>query len=71
MRSVYLVSGSQDVRCTVIGRSIREVADFVAQKLSTIDRVQSTATHFVLRTYKRDGDTFLEPEADYWLPVAP
>ncbi len=71
VRSVYLVSGTQDVRCTVIGRSIREVADFVAQKLSTIDRVQSTATHFVLRTYKRDGDEFLEPEADHRLPVAP
>jgi DNA-binding Lrp family transcriptional regulator len=71
VRSVYLVSGTQDVRCTVIGRSIREVADFVAQKLSTIDRVQSTATHFVLRTYKRDGDAFLEPEADHRLPVAP
>jgi DNA-binding Lrp family transcriptional regulator len=71
VRSVYLVSGTQDLRCTVIGRGIREVADFVAQKLSTIDRVQSTATHFVLRTYKRDGDAFLEPEADHRLPVAP
>ncbi len=65
------MSGTQDVRCTVLGRSIREVADFVAQKLSTIDRVQATATHFVLRTYKRDGDAFLEPEADHRLPVAP
>jgi DNA-binding Lrp family transcriptional regulator len=71
VRSVYLVSGSQDIRCTVIGRSIREVADFVAQKLSTIDRVQATATHFVLKTYKRDGDAFLEPEADHRLPIAP
>lgn len=71
VRSVYLVSGSQDLRCTVTGRSIRAVSDFVSQKLSTIDRVRSTATHFVLKTYKRDGDAFDEPDADHRLPVTP
>lgn len=71
VRSVYLVSGSQDLRCTVTGRSIRAVSDFVSRKLSTIDRVRASATHFVLKTYKRDGDTFIEPEADHRLPVAP
>lgn len=71
VRSVYLVSGSQDLRCTVTGRSIRAVSDFVSQKLSTIDRVRATATHFVLKTYKRDGDTFSEPEPDHRLPVTP
>jgi DNA-binding Lrp family transcriptional regulator len=71
VRSVYLVSGTHDLRCTVIARTIRAVSDFVAQKLSTIDRVQSTATHFVLKTYKRDGDAFTEPEADHRLPVTP
>ena len=39
------------------------MSDFVSQKLSTIDRVQSTATHFVLKTYKRDGDAFLRAGA--------
>lgn len=71
VRSVYLVSGMQDLRCTIIGRNIHEVADFVTQKLSTIDRVKSTTTHFVLKTYKRDGDAFTEPEADHRLPVTP
>jgi DNA-binding Lrp family transcriptional regulator len=71
VRSVYLVSGTHDLRCTVIARTIRAVSDFVAQKLSTIDRVQSTATHFVLKTYKRDGDAFTTPEADHRLPVTP
>ncbi|MDN5748510.1 MAG: Lrp/AsnC family transcriptional regulator [Pseudonocardia sp.] len=71
VRSVYLVSGSQDLRCTVEGRSIRAVSDFVSQKLSTIDRVRATATHFVLKTYKRDGDAFTTPEADHRLPVTP
>jgi DNA-binding Lrp family transcriptional regulator len=71
VRSVYLVSGTHDLRCTVIARTIRAVSDFVAQKLSTIDRVQSTATHFVLKTYKRDGDAFTPQEADHRLPVTP
>lgn len=71
VRSVYLVSGTHDLRCTVIGDNLREVSEFVAQKLSTLDRVQSTATHFVLKTYKRDGDAFVEPEPDHRLPVMP
>jgi DNA-binding Lrp family transcriptional regulator len=71
VRSVYLVSGSHDLRCTVTGRTIRAVSDFVSQKLSTIERVQGTATHFVLKTYKRDGDAFTRPEPDHRLPVTP
>jgi DNA-binding Lrp family transcriptional regulator len=71
VRSVYLVSGSHDLRCTVTGRTIRAVSDFVSQKLSTIERVQATDTHFVLKTYKRDGDAFTEPDPDHRLPVTP
>jgi DNA-binding Lrp family transcriptional regulator len=71
VRSVYLVSGSQDLRCTVTGSTLRALSDFVARKLSTIDRVHSTATYFVLKTYKRDGDAFIEPEIDHRLPVVP
>jgi DNA-binding Lrp family transcriptional regulator len=71
VRSVYLVSGSHDLRCTVMGRTIRAVSDFISQKLSTIDRVQGTATHFVLKTYKRDGDAFTPPDRDHRLPVTP
>ena len=71
VHSVYLVSGSQDLRCVVEGRSIREIADFVAQKLSTIDRVTSTTTHFLLKKYKEDGDIFAETEPDHRLMVSP
>jgi DNA-binding Lrp family transcriptional regulator len=71
VRSVYLVSGGHDLRCTVTGRNIRAVSDFVSQKLSTLDRVRSTATHFVLKTYKRDGDAFTEADPDHRLPVTP
>ena len=71
VRSVYLVSGGHDLRCTVTGRSIRAVSDFVSQKLSTIERVRATATHFVLKAYKRDGVVFAEPEPDHRLRVTP
>ena len=71
VRSVYLVSGGHDLRCTVTGRSIRAVSDFVSRKLSTIDRVQSTATHFVLKAYKRAGVAFVDAEPDHRLPVTP
>ncbi|MEV1290609.1 Lrp/AsnC family transcriptional regulator [Pseudonocardia sp. NPDC049635] len=71
VRDCYLVSGGHDLRCTVVGPDIRAISDFVSQKLSTIDRVRSTATHFVLATHKRDGDSFAEPEADHRLPVTP
>jgi DNA-binding Lrp family transcriptional regulator len=71
VRSVYLVSGGHDLRCTVTGDGLRAVSDFVAQKLSTIDRVQATATHFVLKAYKRGGVAFVDTEPDHRLPVTP
>jgi len=71
VHSVYLVSGTQDLRCVIEGRTMREIADFVAQKLSTIDRVTSTSTHFLLKKYKDDGDIFADGETDHRLMVAP
>ena len=71
VRSVYLVSGAQDLRCVISGASMREIADFVAQKLSTIDRVTATSTHFLLKKYKDDGEIFAESEADHRLMVTP
>lgn len=71
VRSVYLVSGGHDLRITVTGSDIRSISDFVSQKLSTIDRVRATATHFVLKTYKRDGEAFVAAEGDHRLAVTP
>jgi DNA-binding Lrp family transcriptional regulator len=71
VRSVCLVSGGQDLRCEVTGASMAEIADFVATKLATIDRVRSTATHFVMKTYKTDGELFLPAEEDHRLKIAP
>ena len=52
VESVYLMSGVYDLNVVVKGRTLQEVANFVAKELSTIDSVTSTATHFVLRRYK-------------------
>ena len=55
VRSVYLMSGSYDLSVTIQGKSMKEVALFVAEKLAPMESVVSTATHFVLRKYKDDG----------------
>lgn len=55
VRSCYLVSGGYDLLVVVEGRTLREVASFVSEKLSTIEAVQSTATRFRLKTYKENG----------------
>lgn len=71
VRSVHLVSGGHDLQVVVEGPSMKEVALFVAEKLATIDRVQSTATHFLLRRYKEDGEVLVEAEEDRRLAVSP
>ena len=55
VESLYLMSGGFDLAVFIRGKTMREVAFFVAEKLATIDDVVSTATHFVLRKYK-DND---------------
>jgi DNA-binding Lrp family transcriptional regulator len=55
--TVYLVSGTYDLLVIVEGKSNRDIADFVSQKLSHIDGVQETVTQFVLKKYKEDGET--------------
>lgn len=70
VRSVYLMSGGFDLMVLVDGISMREVAFFVAEKLSTIDGVLSTATHFVLKKYKDNGIVF-DDETDERLVVSP
>ena len=53
--SVYLMSGAYDLMVTVKASNMKKLALFVAEKLSTIEHVLSTATHFVLKKYKQDG----------------
>ncbi len=56
-RSVYLVSGTYDLAVLVMGKTMHQIADFVAQKLAPIEGVQGTVTHFLLRRYKEDGES--------------
>jgi DNA-binding Lrp family transcriptional regulator len=69
--SVNLVSGGYDLQVTVKGPTMKDVALFVAEKLATVDRVNSTTTHFLLRRYKEDGDVLVEQEEDRRLAVTP
>lgn len=62
VESVSLISGAYDLAVTVSGSSLKTIAMFVAQRLSTIDGVLSTATHFVLKRYKVNG-IFIEEDA--------
>ncbi len=70
VRSVRLLSGNYDISLTVRGKSMKDVAFFVAEKIATLDQVQSTSTHFVLKTYKEDGVILHEPETIQRLPVS-
>jgi DNA-binding Lrp family transcriptional regulator len=62
--SVFLMSGTYDFMVIVNGRSMKEVSTFVFDKLSTIDYIQSTATHFVLKKYKDHGILMVDRPAD-------
>lgn len=69
--AVYLMSGAYDLMLEVQAESLRTLANFVSQKLATIDSVLSTATHFVLKKYKVDGVILEEEHADQRLAVTP
>lgn len=64
VKSLYLMSGGFDFVVMIEGRTMREVAYFVAQKLAPIEFVTSTATHFVLKKYKDKGVIYKAPEID-------
>jgi DNA-binding Lrp family transcriptional regulator len=71
VRSVRLISGDHDLSLTVRGKSMKEVAFFVAEKIATLPQVQSTATQFVLKTYKEDGVLLHEPDHAHRLSIVP
>ncbi|MGD6817395.1 Lrp/AsnC family transcriptional regulator [Metabacillus sp. 84] len=71
VRSVYLMSGAYDLSVVIEGRSMSEVARFVSEKLSALDSVLSTTTHFILKKYKHDGRIFDTGEEDKRMVVTP
>jgi DNA-binding Lrp family transcriptional regulator len=71
VRSAYLMSGAYDLLLFVEGRNLRAVAAFVSEKLSTVDGVISTSTHFMLKTYKRLGVLMEPSHEDERLTISP
>ncbi len=64
VKTLLLMSGGYDLQLIITGKSFQEIALFVAKRLSPLDDVLSTATHFVLRTYKKEGQVFAGEEID-------
>lgn len=62
--AVYLISGGYDLLVSIEGKSLKEIASFVSDKLSTQDSVLSTATHFILKKYKDHGTILAKKEKD-------
>ena len=69
--SVYLTSGTYDIGVLVRAATMREISNFVSQKLATLGPVQSTVTHFIMRRYKVNGAVFERPAEGDRLAVAP
>ena len=71
VRNVYLMSGGYDLLVMLKAPTLKKLALFVAEKLSTIEGVLSTATHFVLKRYKNEGVITDERQADRRLKITP
>jgi DNA-binding Lrp family transcriptional regulator len=69
--SLYLISGGYDLLVQIEGQSLKEVAFFVSEKLATLKNVQSTATHFLLKKYKEDGDILVDQPDSSRLLITP
>ncbi len=71
VNAVYLISGSFDLLVTLEGKTLREVSQFVSDKLSTLDYVLSTKTNFILKKYKDHGTIMAEPTRDERIMMTP
>ena len=71
VNSVYLISGGYDLLITLEGRSLKEVSQFVSDKLSTLESVLSTATHFILKKYKDHGTILAKKYEDERMKITP
>lgn len=64
VKSLYLMSGGYDLKVVIEGDTLQDVALFVSRKLSTIQGVRSTKTHFILKTYKENDIVYVEEKTD-------
>lgn len=71
VNSVYLISGGYDLLVTLEGKSLKDVSGFVSDRLSTLDGVLSTATHFILKKYKDHGTILTKKYEDTREKVTP
>ena len=71
VKSLYLMSGAYDFLVVVEGKTLKDVAFFVSEKLSVQENVKSTATHFLLKTFKENGTIIDSPEEIERLVVSP
>lgn len=71
VNSVYLISGGFDLMVTIEGKTLREVSQFVSDKLSTLDTVLSTKTNFILKKYKDHGTVIAEQRKDERIQMIP
>ena len=71
VEAVYLMSGGFDITVIIEGKSMREVAAFVSDKLAPMEAVLSTATHFVLKKYKDHGMTLIKEKKDERMLITP
>lgn len=71
VETVYLMSGGYDFTVILDGKTLREVSQFVSDKLSTLDSVLSTSTHFVLKKYKEHGTILARRTKDERMLVTP
>ncbi len=71
VKSLRLVSGEYDLSVLVTGRTMQEVAHFVAEKIAPLEQVRNTVTHFLLKTYKENGEIYAEKEKVKRLLVTP
>ena len=71
VRSVYLISGAYDLMVILEGKTLRGVSMFVAEKLSTLDQVVGTATHFILKKYKDHGTVLGQAKTDERMVITP
>lgn len=71
VKSVYLMSGGYDLLVLVEARTLKELAFFVSEKLSTLEMVTGTATSFVLKRYKEEGVVFEGDKSDQRLVIVP
>lgn len=64
VKSLYLMSGGYDLKVVIEGESLQDVAFFVARKLSTLEGVKSTKTHFMLKAYKENDVIYVDEKKD-------